>query len=236
MNRLIACAQNGDAAARDRLVEENMGLVHMIAHKFKNRGAEYEDLAQIGTIGLIKALERFDLSLDYKFSTYAVTLIMGEIKKFLRDDGLLKVSRSLKETAAKVCAAKEKLEGELGREPKISEIAGRLGISSEDVVLSLEAAQPTESLQKTVGSGDGKDQYLIDVVKAPGDTSDQLVDKIALREAISSFEPREREVILLRYFKQKTQSEIARMLGISQVTVSRLEKRVLAQLREKLSG
>jgi RNA polymerase sporulation-specific sigma factor len=234
-NRLLQRAQAGDLSARDQLVKENMGLVHSIAQKYKNRGIEYEDLCQIGTIGLLKAIERFDLSLEYKFSTYAVSLIMGEIKKFLRDDGLIKVSRSLKETAQKVKRAKELLQKQLGREPKVSEIAQHLQIEVQEILLSMEATQPTESIHSTVYAEGDKEVYLLDRLQDPTDSCEVLVDHLVLRDAIGSFSPQEQQIILLRYFKQKTQSEIARMLGISQVSVSRLEKKLLQRLREKIA-
>ncbi|TCT14286.1 RNA polymerase sigma (RpoX/SigF) subunit [Natranaerovirga pectinivora] len=232
---LIKQAREGDQFARETLVEENIGLIWSIVKRFTNRGYELDDLFQIGSIGLIKAIDKFDLSYDVKFSTYAVPMILGEIKRFLRDDGIIKVSRSLKEIANKVRITKDTLSKKLGREPTIDEISVAIEVSTEDIVMALESNAEVESLYKTIHQGDGNPIYLIDKLDQSVDDSDLMLDKIALREVIKDLKPKEKEIIILRYFKDKTQTEIANEIGISQVQVSRLEKKILTQIRAKLS-
>lgn len=232
--RLIQMAHEGDKAARDRLVEDNVGLVWSIVRRFSGRGHELEDLFQIGSIGLLKAIDKFDLSFDVRFSTYAVPMITGEIKRFLRDDGMIKVSRSVKELGMKVGAARESLSGALGREPTIEEIAGELKVSREEVAASLEAGAEVESLYRPFGKNDGQELCLMDRLEEKEDAEENLLNRMVLRELISQLEPKEREIIIRRYFYNQTQSAIAADLEISQVQVSRLEKRILRQMREKL--
>ena len=229
---LIKRAQAGDKVARDQLVEGNIGLVWSIVKRFKNRGHELEDLFQIGSIGLIKSIDKFDLSYDVRFSTYAVPMIMGEIKRFLRDDGMIKVSRSLKEIAQKARIEKEKMTKDRGREPTIQELADIMDVPVEDLVMALEAGADVESLYSTIHQGDGNPIFLIDKLEQKIDEENTMIDMIALRQMIEKLEPKEREIIFMRYFKDKTQSEIAKMIGISQVQVSRIEKRILIQMRE----
>ena len=228
----IQKAQDGDLTARDYLVEKNLGLVWSIVKRFQNRGYDNEDLFQIGSIGLIKAIDKFDLSYDVKFSTYAVPMIMGEIKRFLRDDGMIKVSRSLKETAYKAKMTKEVLIRKLGREPSIQEIAQELQITIEELVMSLESGIEVESLYATIHQGDKNSILLIDKLDQNENQEKDLVDTITLKEIISRLKPRERQIIMMRYFNDKTQSEIASMIGISQVQVSRIEKKVLKEMKE----
>lgn len=232
--RLIQMAHEGDKAARDRLVEDNVGLVWSIVRRFAGRGHELEDLFQIGSIGLLKAIDKFDLSFDVRFSTYAVPMITGEIKRFLRDDGMIKVSRSVKELGMKVGAARESLSGALGREPTIEEIAGELKVSREEVAASLEAGAEVESLYRPFGKNDGQELCLMDRLEEKEDAEENLLNRMVLRELISQLEPKEREIIIRRYFYNQTQSAIAADLEISQVQVSRLEKRILRRMREKL--
>ena len=232
--RLIQMAHEGDKAARDRLVEDNVGLVWSIVRRFAGRGHELEDLFQIGSIGLLKAIDKFDLSFDVRFSTYAVPMITGEIKRFLRDDGMIKVSRSVKELGMKVGAARESLSGALGREPTIEEIAGELKVSREEVAASLEAGAEVESLYRPFGKNDGQELCLMDRLEEKEDAEENLLNRMVLRELISQLEPKVREIIIRRYFYNQTQSAIAADLEISQVQVSRLEKRILRQMREKL--
>ena len=232
---LILKAKSGDKSAREQIVKENLGLVHSIVKKFLGRGYDVEDLFQIGCIGIIKATDKFDTSYNVRFSTYAVPMIMGEIKRFLRDDGMVKVSRSLKEIAGKACAAKEHMEKELLREVTVGEIAERIGESPENVVMAFEAVSPLESLYKSVNQGEKGETYLIDKL-ADERNEDTLIDKITLQQAISRLCERDRKIILLRYFKGKTQREISAILGISQVQVSRLEKKILSEMRYKLKG
>ena len=232
--RLIQMAHEGDKAARDQLVEDNVGLVWSIVRRFAGRGHELEDLFQIGSIGLLKAIDKFDLSYDVRFSTYAVPMITGEIKRFLRDDGLIKVSRSVKERGMKVGAARESLSGSLGREPTIEEIAGELKVSREEVAASLEAGAEVESLYRPFGKNDGQELCLMDRLEEKEDAEETLLNRMVLRELISELGPKEREIIIRRYFCNQTQSVIAADLDISQVQVSRLEKKILRQMREKL--
>ena len=232
--RLIQMAHEGDKAARDQLVEDNVGLVWSIVRRFAGRGHELEDLFQIGSIGLLKAIDKFDLSYDVRFSSYAVPMITGEIKRFLRDDGLIKVSRSVKELGMKVGAARESLSGSLGREPTIEEIAGELKVSREEVAASLEAGAEVESLYRPFGKNDGQELCLMDRLEEKEDAEETLLNRMVLRELISELGPKEREIIIRRYFCNQTQSVIAADLDISQVQVSRLEKKILRQMREKL--
>lgn len=233
---LLRHAANGDNSAQNMLIEQNTGLVHSIVKRFAGRGHDTEDLFQIGCIGLIKAVKKFDLSFGVKFSTYAVPMIMGEIKRFIRDDGIIKVSRSLKETASKAMAIKERLIAKNGSEPTIKEIAEELGISTAELAAALEAGAAPESLYAISDNGNKENKPLIERLESDTDYEKEITDKLVLRQLLSECDKREQQIICMRYFKQKTQSQIAEMLGISQVQVSRLEKKILAKLREKLSG
>ncbi len=232
---LIARAQSGDKEAREVLVEKNLGLVHHIVKRFLGRGYDAEDLFQIGSIGLMKAVDKFDLSFDVKFSTYAVPMITGEIKRFLRDDGLIKMSRVLKENGAKIARASACLGQDLGREATISEIAAATELTEEEVVEALEANTEVESIYKTVYQGDGSEITLADRISDRQDGTDEVVNHLVLRQAMDGLEAQERELIYLRYYQDKTQVEVAGRLGISQVQVSRLEKRILLRMRERMS-
>lgn len=228
---LLKRAADGDAAARDQLVEENMGLVWSVVKKFTGRGYEADDLFQIGCMGLLKAIDKFDVSYDVRFSTYAVPMIMGEIKRFLRDDGPVKVSRSVKELAVKARTVSEMVQKETGEAPTIGQLAERLGTSAEDIVFAMEAVCPPESLY----AGEEDDLLpLIDRTHAAGQGEGELINHIALGEVLESLPARERQLIVLRYFKDRTQAQVAKLLGISQVQVSRLEKKVLGLLRGEL--
>lgn len=231
---LIKKSQNGSKEAQETLVKRNVGLVAAIVKKFLNRGYEYEDLFQVGCIGLVKAIKNFNSDFNVKFSTYAVPMIIGEIKRFLRDDGMVKVSRNMKETAKKVKQAKEKLTKSLGREVKIEEIARELKISSEDVVLSMESMNAPEYLYDTIHQDDGSPILLIDKLSEDKESDGDVTDSIALKELILKLDTKSRQVIILRYFKDMTQSQIANLLGISQVQVSRIEKRVIEYLRKSM--
>lgn len=231
---LIGRAHQGDKAARDTLFEENTGLIYCVAKRFLGRGVELEDLFQIGSIGLLKAVDKFDLSFDVRFSTYAVPMIAGEIKRFLRDDGMLKVSRSLKENHYRVYQERENLERELGREPTLSELCGRVGMPMEELVLTLESGAEVESLQKTIYQGEGTEICLQDKLTEKENPQENVLNRVFLREILEDMGTRERQLIYMRYFQDMTQTEIAGRLGISQVQVSRLEKKILKALREKL--
>ncbi|MCL2874289.1 MAG: RNA polymerase sporulation sigma factor SigF [Defluviitaleaceae bacterium] len=229
---LIQQAQDGSQEAKERLVQENMGLIWSVVRKFTNRGYDADDLFQIGSIGLLKCINKFDLNYQVKFSTYAVPMIMGEIKRFLRDDGMIKVSRPLKEIAIKAKYAGDALAKKSGRQPTLSEIAEELGIEVPELVVAMESGMDVESLHSTVHQGDGTPVYLIDKLDQNEGESDNIVDIIALKQMIGKLESRERQVILMRYFQDKTQSEIAGEIGVSQVQVSRIEKKVLKMMRE----
>ncbi len=228
---LLSRIQSGDESARDLLIENNMGLVYKIANKFLNRGYEREDLVQIGSIGLIKAVKKFDISLGVQFSTYAVPVILGEIKRFLRDDGAIKVSRSLKEIAMKGRRCEEKLNRELGRTPTIGEISQSCGIEEGLLLEAFEASMPVESIYKNVG--DDESLSLMNILEGENVT-EKIIDKIYIKESLMSLTEREKEIINLRYFKGKTQSDIAKLIGVSQVQISRLEKKALLKMREVL--
>lgn len=233
VKRLIALSQSGDTLARDTLVNCNIRLVWSVVQRFLNRGYEAEDLFQIGCIGLLKSVDKFDLSYDVKFSTYAVPMIIGEIQRFLRDDGTIKVSRSLKELANRVRKVKDELSKTMGRLPSISEVAEALGITPEEVVFAQEANKPPSSIHETVFENDGDPITLMDQIS--DETQNNWFDKIALDEAIETLTERERLIVYLRYFRDQTQSEVAGRLGISQVQVSRLEKKILQSIREQIA-
>ena len=227
-------AHDGDKAARDRLVTENFGLIWSIVRRFTGRGYEPEDLFQIGSIGLMKAIDKFDLSYEVKFSTYAVPMITGEIKRFLRDDGIIKVSRSIKEMGMKVKNVREELVYRFGREPTVEEIAGEIGASKEEVAASIEAGAEVESLYRSVNKNDENSLLLIDKIEEESSAQEELLNRMVLRELLTDLSDKDREIIIRRYYYNETQSQIADKLGISQVQVSRLEKKILKQMREKL--
>ncbi|MCI9278272.1 MAG: SigB/SigF/SigG family RNA polymerase sigma factor [Lachnospiraceae bacterium] len=247
---LIARSQAGESEAREVLIENNLGLVRHIVRRFSGRGYDLEDLFQIGAIGLIKAIDKFDLSLGLKFSTYAVPMITGEIKRFIRDDGPVKVSRTIKENGMKVKLARQRLQAEKGREPTLQEIADQTGLSVEDVVLAMEACVEVESIYSAVYQDDGNEVYLVDKVvqgqsgavgrSAVGGCESEdrekegVLNRMLLEQLLDSLKPSDRELICMRYFQNKTQMEIAASLGISQVQVSRMEKRILLSMREKV--
>ena len=231
---LIDRAHQGDKEARDQLVLDNMGLIWSIVRRFQGRGSEMEDLFQIGSIGLLKAIDKFDLSYEVRFSTYAVPMITGEIKRFLRDDGMIKVSRSLKEMGIKARAAREALTYSLGREPTVEEIAQKIGASKEEVAASMEAGAEVESLYKSVQKQDESGLCLMDKIEDQNQDHEKLLNHMVLEELIEQLGDKEKEIILRRYYEYQTQTEIAKALNISQVQVSRLEKRILRQMREKL--
>lgn len=248
---LIERSQEGDRAARERLIEGNLGLVHHIIRRFAGRGHEMEDLFQIGVIGLMKAIDKFDLGLGVKFSTYAVPLITGEIKRFLRDDGMVKVSRTIKENGLKVRMARQCLQGRLNREPSLQEIGAETGLFQEEIVLAMEAGLEVESIYSAAFQEDGSEVYLVDrVVQGVSGSvgrnlgscensgsdveKEQLLNRLVLRQLLDSLGERERRLIYMRYFQNKTQTQVAEILGVSQVQVSRLEKKILLQLRERV--
>ena len=228
-------AQQGDSEAENFLVENNIGLVRSVVRRFLNRGCEYDDLIQIGSIGLLKAIKKFDSSYNVRFSTYAIPMIIGEIKRFLRDDGIIKVSRNLKEIANKANIAKETLEKDYGREPTISEIGSVLDISKEDLVVAMESVQSTEYLYETIHQDDGSPILLIDRISCNEGEDVDVIDRLALKEVLSGLEAKERQIIMLRYFKDMTQCQVAKLLGMSQVQVSRIEKKIMGKLRQGIT-
>lgn len=248
---LIEKSQAGDKLAREVLIEKNLGLVHHIVRRFAGRGYDCEDLFQIGTIGLMKAIDKFDLHMEVKFSTYAVPMIAGEIKRFLRDDGVVKVSRTIKENGVKVKVARQRLQAKLNREPTLQELGTEAGLSREEIVLAMEAGIEVESIYSATYQEDGNEVYLVDKVvqgmngcvgSSVGNCcsisndmeKDKLLDRLLLKQLLDSLEERDRKLIDMRYFQNKTQTEVAVFLGISQVQVSRLEKKILLRLREKV--
>ncbi|BAU29103.1 RNA polymerase sigma (RpoX/SigF) subunit [Aneurinibacillus soli] len=232
VKRLLAASQAGDTAARDTLVNCNIRLVWSVVQRFLNRGYEADDLFQIGCIGLLKAIDKFDLKFDVKFSTYAVPMIIGEIQRFLRDDGTVKVSRSLKEIANKVRRTRDELSKTMGRLPTVSEIAEVLEITPEEVVYAQEANRAPSSIHETVFENDGDPITLMDQIADKDE--EKWFDRIALREAIARLGEREQLIVYLRYYKDQTQSEVAERLGISQVQVSRLEKKILRVMKDQI--
>lgn len=233
---LIKKALNGNSEARAEIVERNIGLVWSVVRRFSGRGAETEDLFQIGCIGLIKAIDKFDLSFDVRFSTYAVPMIMGEIKRFLRDDGIIKVSRSLKELALKASGIKELLTKEKGCEPTIKEIAEKSGVSPEELSLAIEASARPESLYASCENEKGESKSLIEKIESPDKFETRIMNRLLIEELVSKYPKREQKIIYMRYFKQKTQAQVAASLGISQVQVSRIEKKLLSDMKEKISN
>ncbi|URT69662.1 RNA polymerase sporulation sigma factor SigF [Cytobacillus firmus] len=232
VKELIKQSQSGDQGARDRIVQKNMRLVWSVVQRFLNRGYEPDDLFQIGCIGLLKSVDKFDLSYDVKFSTYAVPMIIGEIQRFIRDDGTVKVSRSLKEMGNKIRKAKDELSKTLGRIPTVTELSKFLEISPEDIILAQEASRIPSSIHETVYENDGDPITLLDQIDDGNEG--KWFDKIALKEAIRELDERERLIVYLRYYKDQTQSEVAARLGISQVQVSRLEKKILQQMKDRM--
>lgn len=243
---LIKLAHEGDKQARDSLVAENVGLIWSIVKRFTGRGCEIEDLFQIGCIGILKAIDKFDVSYQVQFSTYAVPMISGEIKRFLRDDGIIKVSRSIKENSYKITKAISELTLKLNRDPTIDEISEYTSISREDIVITMEANIEVESIHKTVFQNDGNEVYLLDKLAGNGMDKDgkktsayvdvekeNLINNMLIKELMDNLQDAERELIILRYFKDKTQTEVAGIMGVSQVQISRMEKKILLKMRRE---
>ena len=229
---LILQSQQGDQLARDEIIQKNMRLVWSVVQRFLNRGYEPDDLFQIGCIGLLKSVDKFDLSYNVKFSTYAVPMIIGEIQRFIRDDGTVKVSRSLKEMSNKIRRAKDELSKQFGRTPTITEISEYLEITPEEIIMAQEASRSPSSIHETVYENDGDPITLLDQIADSSET--KWFEKIALKEAIALLDEREKLIVYLRYYKDQTQTEVAERLGISQVQVSRLEKKILNQMKDRM--
>lgn len=229
---LIRQSQAGDKEAKEQLINENSGLIWNVVRRFMGRGYETEDLYQIGAIGLIHAIDKFDFAYEVKFSTYAVPLITGEIKRFLRDDGIIKVSRSLKENQWKIRRTMESLQKEKGREPTVEEIAAALSMEPEEIVLCMEAVVEVESMEQSICGQDGKEIYLKDRVASGKNEQEELMNRLFLQQLLDTLDERDRQLIILRYYENKTQNQVAELLGISQVQVSRLEKKILRRMKE----
>ena len=233
---LIEHMQAGEKEVREVLIEQNLGLVHHIVKRFLNRGYDTEDLFQIGVIGLIKAIDKFDPSFDVKFSTYAVPLIAGEIKRFLRDDGMVKVSRTLKENGSRVKHARERLSLRINREPTLQEVSKEAGLTIEEVILAMEANVQVESIYQSVYQNDGNEIYMVDQLADKGkDEQEKMLNHLVIKQLIEGLPETDQKLIRLRYYQDKTQTEVAKMLGISQVQVSRMEKKILLGLRERMN-
>lgn len=228
-------AQNGNSEVMAKLIQDNNGLIWSIVKRFKDRGYELDDLYQIGTIGFIKAIKRFDTSFDVKLSTYAVPYILGELKRFIRDDGGVKVSRSLKELAGKVRDIQVRHLRQTGEEITIMEISKELKRSKEEIVAALDSLNPIVSIYDNTYSDDEGGISFIDKISTNVDEAEQITNKISIRELVESLEEREKQIIMLRYYKNKTQMQVAKILGISQVQVSRIEKKVLNSMKLKLA-
>lgn len=230
----IKMAQQGDNGAREKLVTENSGLIWSVVKRFYGRGYDPEDLFQIGVIGLLKSIDKFDFQYDVKFSTYAVPMILGEIRRFLRDDGMIKVSRPLRETAVKAYSVRERLTKEKNREITLLELAEAMDMKIEELVPALEAGREVESLSAVVYAKEGEKGLSLEECIPDEHKEEHIVERILLQEALAKLPSRERRVILLRYFEDKTQMDIAKIMGISQVQVSRIEKKVLQSLRRNM--
>ena len=229
---LIGRAHQGDKEARDRLFEENRGLVYSVARRFQGRGTELEDLCQIGSIGLLKAVDKFDVSFQVKFSTYAVPMIIGEIRRYLRDTGMIKISRSVKENQYRIFRIREEMEKKHGRELSAWEMAEAAGISMEDLTVAMEAGAEVESLCKVIYQGEGNEISLMDKLSEKENGQEKALDRILLEDMLKRLAGDERKLICMRYFRDMTQTEIAGEMGISQVQVSRMEKRILKKMRD----
>lgn len=230
LEELLRLAQSGAPEALESLVEENAGLIWAVAKRFMGRGCEADDLYQLGCLGFLKAVEGFDLEYGTQFSTYAVPKIAGEIRRFLRDDGAIKVSRGLKEQAASIKTARSRLTAALGREPTVQEISRQTGFSPEEIAVAETATAATESIQRQTG----EEGFSLENILSDTESEEKMVEKIALKQAISRLPEREQLVIKLRFFHSLTQERVARVLSVSQVQVSRIEKKALGLLRELL--
>ncbi|MBC7346443.1 MAG: RNA polymerase sporulation sigma factor SigF [Clostridia bacterium] len=232
---LLQKAREGDREAREKLINCHLKLVFNLVRRFENRGYDLEDLFQIGTIGLIKAIDKFDPAYEVRFSTYAVPMIVGEIRRFLRDDHPVKISRSLKETAYRIRETQERLAKELGRDPSVGELAEALSLSREEIVAAMEVLQAPESIHEKVYQDDGDPLYVLDQL-ARDEKEATWFDRIALKEVIRQLPPKQRQVIALRFFADRTQVQVAEAMGLSQVQVSRLERQALNTIRKLMSG
>ena len=230
--QLLLRAKEGDKSAKEQLVGDNLGLVHHIVNRFIGRGVDTEDLFQIGSIGLLKAIDNFDMQYGVQFSTYAVPMIQGEIKRFMRDDGMIKVSRSIKENSYKINKAVNEFVQKYGREPTVLELCEKTGLLKDDIVMALEATTEVESIYKTTSNQDGNEQFLVDKLVGEKEEQEKVVNKVMLKQLLDTLSDTEKKLLQMRYYEDKTQVQVAMELGISQVQVSRLEKKILMGLRK----
>ena len=230
--QLLRRAREGDKSAKDALVSANLGLVHHIVKRFIGRGVETEDLFQIGSIGLLKAIEHFNIEFGVQFSTYAVPMIQGEIKRFLRDDGMIKVSRSIKENGIKISRAVNEYMQQYGKEPTVLELSDMTKLSDEDIVMAMEASNDVESLYKTIPGNEGNEQFLVDKLSGRVNEEEKIIDTVLLKQLLNTLSQVEKDLLKARYFEDKTQVQVAGILGISQVQVSRLEKKILRRMKD----
>ena len=233
--RLIRAAKEGDAAAKETLLTHNTPLLKSILRRYLNKGVEYDDLFELASMGLLKAIQGFDESFGVRFSTYAVPMIAGEVKRFLRDDGSVKVSRSLKKTAREISAYIERYTQEHGKEPTVKEVASAFAIDESEVVFALGSSRMPVSIYEEAPHKDGNLSPIADRLASP-ETPEELLDKVLLKQAIERLPEREKKIVVLRYFRDMTQSEVAQVVGVSQVQVSRIESKILSHFREELSG
>ena len=233
---LIERSHHGDKEAREILVQKNTGLVWSIVRRYMGRGTDSEDLFQIGIMGLIKAIDKFDLSYQVKFSTYAVPMIAGEIRRFLRDDGIVKVSRTLKENSWKIRRKSDLFRQRKGREPTVNELQECTGMTPEEIVQAMDFSVEVDSIDRTVRQSDGSEISLLDRLQVENTRTEELLNRVMLEQLLAELPEKERRLIIMRYLQDRSQTEVARMMGVSQVQVSRLEKKILKQMRERLTG
>ena len=236
IHNLIKEAQNGNKEAFEYIINENIGLIWSIVKKFQGRNIENDDLFQLGSMGLVKAVKNFNFNFNVKFSTYAVPMILGEIKRFIRDDGIIKVSRGLKETAFKAMKAREILIMNGNKEPTIDEIAEYINIDKETIILSMNASQEVDSIDRNLSNDKGKEINVIDTIVSEDDKSEKIVNNILLKQTLKKLEDKEKMIITMRYIEELTQSQVAKKIGVSQVQVSRLEKKILLKMREYMAS
>ena len=236
--KIIENAQNGSKEDMTKLIEDNNGLIWSIVRRFSGRGYEVEDLYQIGSIGFIKAIQRFDTSFEVRLSTYAVPYILGEIKRYIRDDGPIKVSRSIKELNIKILELQKEYFNKYGRDITLEEISKELKISKEEITMALDSTRPVDSIEdaKYTDSKTDKTVSILEQISTGRDEQTEITNRIAIKNLISELDDKEKEIIMLRYYKQKTQMQVSKILGITQVQVSRIERKVLEKMRKKLTS
>ncbi len=236
--KVIDNAKNGNKDAMTKLIEDNNGLIWSIVRRFNGRGFDIEDLYQIGTIGFIKAIQRFDTSFEVKLSTYAVPYILGEIKRYIRDDGPIKVSRSIKELNVKILELQREFLHKYGRDISLEEISKELKISKEEIAMALDSARPVDSIEdaKYKDNKTDKTVSILEQISTGKDEETEITNRITIKNLINELNDNEKEIILLRYYKQKTQMQVSKILGITQVQVSRIERKVLDKMKKRLSG